>query len=251
MYDYKSRIEVIQENILKNSSRDYIEHNKVSVNNILETQNGVVGFESVLNVFLSINSADEIKYYNLTSMIQDEVALIVSGSNKSIEYKTIYHTDGIKIEYIVNYYQDSKTIFLTACYINTYLKFVNKLLATIDVEFNYGIGLALEKGYYYNKSINNSYSFVSFNKTGRDFSTQLARYKIEVPGANPINMTKEFYNSVYDQLLQENPSYSEWIRKELATINKTEQYSGNIIISEFSNLIDDYFKTKSLDIRKT
>lgn len=241
MYDYKERINKISNGFNTILNRDILSAKKLDLLTLATKRNGYTGHQATIHVVTLFDSKVIKTNFNMLVLIQDEIKKIVK--NVKLDQKINYNNDGISINFIVNYHEDMKQIFLSSSYINTFLKFISSLMEKNQQgKIHYGIGLYVDFGTFVImksliKEVPNTFRFIANNVDDSNSNILLSSYKLGLPGANTIIMSKLFYSNVIDELIKHNPKYSEWVRKELDVAGDSEIYTCNIIIKDFDALI--------------
>ena len=238
MYNYKEgkkRVDQILENNL-----EIIENNRLPKSDDLTFDNSY--FSWVGSIFIDIRnssklfkSEDNIKISKLIKAFTSELIEILRSGDNIMEIGI--NGDCVYAIYTVPFQYHFEVLYTKACYCNTYIKMLNKLLNRNNLPtFKAGIGLGASqtlviKAGRKNIGINDKVWIGDSVIDASNFSSIANKNGVSI-----IVMSKLFYNNLKDVDSTVENFFSKGNDR-----NYGDYYSGNVIITDFDNWINNDF----------
>lgn len=239
MYDYKEGKNRVEE-ILSNNL-EIKENNRLPKTDNLTFDNAYYSW--VGSIFIDIRDSSSLfkneNNENISKIMKCFTSELIEILRDSDELRDIgIRGDCVYAIYTVPYKEDIKNLYFKACYCNTYIKMLNKLLKKYDLpNFMAGIGLGASKTLVIkagrkNVGINDNIWIGDSVIDASNFSSIANTYYFE-----NIVMSSVFYDNLYSIHKKVGKLFEKRYHKEYGYC-----YSGKVIITEFDDWIDNDFK---------
>lgn len=239
MYDYKEGKNRVEEILSKNLEIE--DNNYLPKTDSLTFDNAYYSW--VGSIFIDIRDSsslfkDEDKQ-NISKIMKCFTSELIEILRESNNKRDIgIRGDCVYAIYTVPYKYDIKNLYFKACYCNTYIKMLNKLLNNHNLPyFKAGIGLGVSKTLVIkagrkNVGINDNIWIGNSVIDASNFSSIA-----NTNGFDNIVMSSVFYDNLYSIHKKVGELFEKRYHKEYGYC-----YSGKVIMTEFDNWIDNDFK---------